>query len=167
MKMNPIPSCLLCIISLSGLLAAPLSHAFAQSNQDLIEVARSAVNADRKAVVVAAMELTDEESKSFWPLYREYRSAMDKINDQRMDLVLGYAKLYPNIPDIEAKQILKTYTSLEQKHVEQRSNYLKKFEDVLPAAKALRFAQVETRLDLLVQLNLAARIPLTPIPELR
>jgi len=36
---------------------------------------------------------------------------------------------------------------------------------VLPAAKALRFAQIETRLDLLVHLNLAARIPLTPIQE--
>ncbi len=155
----------LCILSLSGLLAAPLQHASAQSDQDLIEVARSVVTADRKAVVVAAMELTDTESKAFWPLYREYRSAMDKINDERMDLVLAYAKLYPNIPDAQAKQFLKTYTSLEQRHVEQRSSYLKKFEDVLPATKALRFAQVETRLDLLVYLNLAARVPLTPIAE--
>jgi len=59
--------------------------------------------------------------------------------------------------------MLKTYTSLQQKHVAQRTSYLKKFEKVLPAAKALRFAQVETRLDLLVQLNLAAKVPLTPL----
>jgi hypothetical protein len=37
-------------------------------------------------------------------------------------------------------------------------SYLKKFGKVLPAAKALRFAQIETRLDLLVHLNLAANI---------
>ena len=49
--------------------------------------------------------------------------------------------------------------------MDQRNVYLKKFGEVLPAAKALRFAQVETRLDLLVHLNLAARIPLTPIAQ--
>jgi hypothetical protein len=160
---NPLASRWLCVLSLSGVLIAPFQHAFAQSDQDLIEVARSVVTADRKAVVVAALELTDEEGKVFWPLYHEYRSAMDKVNDQRMDLVLEYAKLYPDIPDVQAKQLLEPYTNLEQKHVEQRSSYLKKFEKVLPATKALRFAQVETRLDLLVQLNLVARIPLTPI----
>jgi hypothetical protein len=141
----------------------PSRRACAQSTQDLIEVARSVVNVDRKAVVVAALELTDTESESFWPLYSEYRSEMDKITDDRVKLVLNYAKLYPNVPEEQAKQMLETYTSLEQRQVEKRNVYLMKFGKVLPAAKALRFAQVETRLDLVVHLNLAARIPLTPI----
>jgi hypothetical protein len=155
----------LCVLSLSGILMASLQHASAQNDQDLIEVARSVVGTDRKAVVVAAMELTDTESKDFWPLYREYRAAMDKVIDERVKLVLDYAKLYPNIPDDQAKEMLSTYTSLEEKQVQQRNFYLKKFSKVLPAAKALRFAQVETRLDLLIHLNLAARIPITPIPD--
>jgi len=161
--MNVITNTWLSIVSLSGVLIAPLQNASAQSDQDLIEVARSVVNADRKAVMVAAMELTDSESKTFWPLYHEYRSAMDKISDERLQLVLSYAKLYPNVPEEQAKEMLNTYTSLEQRQVEQRNVYLKKFSDVLPAAKALRFAQVETRLDLLIHLNMAARIPPTPI----
>ena len=164
-KMNVITHTWLGIASLSGVLLAPLPHASAQSDQDLIEIVRSVVTADRKAVVVAAMELTDTEAKGFWPLYREYRAAMDKITDDRMKLVLNYAKLYPNVPEEQAKQMLHTYTSLEQKQVDKRNAYLKKFSKVLPAAKALRFAQVETRLDLLVHLNLAAQIPLTPIAE--
>jgi hypothetical protein len=153
------------IVSLTGLLLAPAQHASAQSDQDLIEVARSVLTADRKAVVAAAMELSDTEAKDFWPLYREYRSAMDEISEDRMNLVLKYAKLYPNVPEDQAKEMLNTYTSLAQRHVEQRSIYLKKFGQVLPAPKALRFAQVETRLDLLIQLNLAARIPLTPLAQ--
>jgi len=145
------------------MLAVPLRHAAAQTAQDLIEVARSVVTADRQAVVVATMELTDTEGKAFWPLYHEYRSEMGKITDELMNLVLEYAKLYPNVPEEQAKQMLKTYTSLQQKQVDRRTAYLKKFSRVLPAAKALRFAQVETRLDLLVQLNLAATVPLTPV----
>jgi hypothetical protein len=153
------------IVSLCGILTAPLQNASAQSDQDLIEVARSVVSADRKAVVVAAMELTDAEANDFWPVYHQYRATMDKIGDDRMKLVLNYAKLYPNVSDEEAKAMLETYTSLEQRQVDQRNIYLKKFAKVLPAAKALRFAQGETRLDVLIHLNLAAQIPLTPIPQ--
>jgi len=164
-SMNVITNTWLGIVCLSGVLIAPVQPASAQSDQDLIEVARSVVTADRKAVVVAALELTDSESKDFWPLYHEYRSAMDKITDDRINLVLNYAKLYPDIPEEQARKMLDAYTSLEQRQVDQRNAYLKKFAKVLPAAKALRFAQVETRLDLLIHLNLAARIPLTPLPQ--
>jgi hypothetical protein len=164
-KINLITNTWLGIVSLSGVLVAPLQQVSAQSDQDLIEVARSAVAVDRKAVVVGAMQLTDTEDKDFWPLYHEYRSAMDKISDERLKLVLNYAKLYPNISEDQAKELFNTYTGLEQKQVETRNVYLKKFTNVLSAAKALRFAQVETRLDLLVHLNLAARIPLTPIAD--
>jgi len=164
-KMNVINKTWLGILSLCAVQITPFQHASAQTDQDLIEVARSVITTDRKAVVVAALELNDAESKDFWPLYREYRSAMDKISDDRIELVLNYAKLYPNIPEEQAKELLNTYTSLAQKHVETRNVYLKKIGKVLPAAKALRFAQVETRLDLFIQLNLAARIPLTPIAQ--
>jgi len=39
---------------------------------------------------------------------------------------------------------------------------VKKFSELQPPAKALRFAQVETRLDLLTQLRLAALALLLP-----
>jgi hypothetical protein len=165
LKMNALSLRCLSALSLFGMLAAPFQHASAQSDQDLIEVARAVVTADRKTVVAAAMELSDDEAKDFWPLYREYRAAMDKIGDDRIKLVLDYAKVYPNVPEEQAKEMLNTYTSLEQRQVEKRNAYLKKFAKVLPAAKALRFAQVETRLDLLVHLNLAARIPITPLQQ--
>src|SRR5258708_2479103 len=137
-NMNIIPNrrCL-SILFLSGILLQPTPHASAQSDQDLIEVARSVITTDRKAVVVAAMDLTDAESRAFWPLYREYRGAMDKVNDQLLGLVLEYAKLFPTVPEHQAKQMLKTYTRLQEKHVEQRTDYLKKFENILPATKAL------------------------------
>jgi len=154
---------MLSLVALScGMLSMSIDQASAQTDQDLIEVARSVIKADRQAVVVKTMELTEAEGKSFWPLYHEYRFEMDKVGDGLMKLVLEYAKLYPNVPKDRAKQLLEEYTSLQRKQVDERTAYLKKFSKVLPAAKALRFAQVETRLDLVVQLNLAARVPLVP-----
>ncbi len=146
-----------------GMLTGAISQTFAQTDQDLIEVARSVVKADREAAVVAAMELTDAESKNFWPLYHEYRFEMDKVDERLMRVVLEYGKLYPTVSDDRARQMLKDFTGFQQKQVDKRTSYFKKFSKVLPAAKALRFAQVETCLDLQVQLQMAARVPLMPV----
>jgi len=143
-------------------LSVSVDPAGAQTDQDLIEVARSIVTRDRQAVVVATMELTEAEGKDFWPLYHEYRFEMDKVADDLMKLVQDYAKVYPDVPEGRAKQWLKDYTRLQQEQVDKRAAYLKKFSKVMPAAKALRFAQVETRLDLVIQLQLAAQVPLVP-----
>jgi hypothetical protein len=144
------------------LLVVSVGSALAQSDQDLIEVARGAIRANRQAVVVAAMDLTPAESEKFWPLYRDYRLEMDKVSDGLVKLVLEYAKVYPNVPDERAKQWLEDYTQLQRRQVSKRTTYLKRFGRILPAPKALRLAQVETRLDLLGQLQLAAVVPLVP-----
>src|SRR5260221_2526486 len=90
---------------------------------------------------------------------------MGKITDDRIKLIRDYAKLYPAVPDEQAKKMLDTYTGLQRKQVDKRAAYLKSFAKILPPAKALRFAQVETRLDLVYQLQLAAAVPLTPVTE--
>src|SRR5438552_19014135 len=59
--------------------------------------------------------------------------------------------------------MLDTYTRLQRRQVDKRAAYLKNFVKILPPSKALRFAQVETRLDLVYQLQLAAAVPLTPL----
>jgi hypothetical protein len=151
------------LISLSAATLCGFARlAMGQSDQDLVEVARSVIKADRKAVVVASMNLTEDESKAFWPLYHEYRAKMDQVADEQIKLVLEYAKLYPSVSDDRATEMLDAYMNLQRAQVAKRTEYLKKFRKALPPAKALRFAQIETRLDLLVQLQLAASIPLVP-----
>jgi len=78
-------------------------------------------------------------------------------------LIVDYARLYPDVPEVRAKKMLKELADLEKQQVATRASYLKKFGNVLPATKTLRFAQVESRLDLAVRLELAANIPLVPI----
>lgn len=152
------------LIAITGvMLATAIGQAPAQTDQDLIDVARSVVKANRQAVVVSTMKLTEAEDKDLWPLYNDYRFDMDKVSDKLMKLVLEYAKFYPEVPEDRAKQWLKDYLDLQQEQVDKRTAYLKKFSKILPAAKALRFAQVETRLDLMAHLQLAAQVPLVPV----
>jgi hypothetical protein len=145
-----------CVLGLS-------SSAAAQTVEEQIQAARTALEADRHAVVTEALQLTDTEAGAFWPLYHRYRAAMDQHGDALAALVLEYADLYPDVPETRAKELLKQLTGLERKLVDTRASYLKKVARTLPATKALRFAQVENRLDLALRLKLAAGIPLVPM----
>jgi len=157
----------LAVVLLAAVAASLPTRAAAQNVVDQIEVVRGALKADRKIMIAVGMQLTDEESSGFWPIYRDYRVAMDKLGDGRIELVLEYAELHPNVPEDRAKQMLKKYAALEDKTVSVRNKYLKKLGKVLPASKVLRFAQLENRLDLAVRVQVAASVPLVPADSRR
>ena len=129
---------------------------------DAITVVRSTYATDRQAFLAETMQLTETESAAFWPLYRQYRVAREALGDELVKLVLEYADAYPGVPEDRARQLLKRYSALEKKLTNQRIWYLKKFAKILPAAKALRLAQLENRMDLALRLQLASVIPLAP-----
>jgi hypothetical protein len=150
------------LLLVSGSLAAAQQSA-SQSEDEAINLVRNVIKADRQATVTEAMQLTPTEAEKFWPIYQKYRAEMDSVADGLVQLVKEYASYYPNIPEGRAKPMLKEMLRFEDRQVDTREKYFKKFGKVLPADKNLRFAQVENRLDLAVKLHLAASIPIVPI----
>jgi len=151
------------IILLTAGMAVLAGNLNAQTFDDQMQVARSALKADRKATVAAALQLTELEGKAFWPLYEQYRAEMDKSGDALLKLIKDYAQVYPDVPDNRAKGMLKELGDLEKRLVETRNSYLQKIEKVISPAKTLRFAQVESRLDLALRIGIASEMPLVPI----
>ena len=146
---------------LTALITPVRSHA-AENIIDTIELVRSTYKTDRQTVVAEALQLTESESATFWPLYRAYREDIDKLGDGLVKLLLEYADAYPNVAEDRARQLLNEYTALEEKLVSKRTWYLKRAARSIPAAKALRWAQVENRMDLALRLQLAGTLPLVP-----
>jgi len=144
---------------LTGLLVLASGRSLAQTEEDAIAEARALIKADREVVVDKGLQLTESESQAFWPLYDRYRAEMDKVNDGVVKLMKEYAECYPDVPDDRARAMLKDLTKLEKAKVATRATYLKRFGKILPPAKNLRFAQIENRLDLAVQLKVASRDP--------
>ena len=133
--------------------------AAAENVTDTLELVRSTYATDRQAFLAENMQLTESEGAAFWPLYRQYRAEKERLGDSLVKLVLEYGDAYPNLSDDRARQLLKDYSTLEKKLVTERAWYLNKFAKVLPATKALRFAQLENRMDLVLRLQLASVIP--------
>jgi hypothetical protein len=146
----------------AALLTGSIQPGTAQTLTDEIEVVRGLLKADRKVVVAEAMQLTEAESAVFWPLYRDYRAEMDTVGDGLVKLVLEYADLYPDVPEDRAGKMLTDLMALEKDMVNVRAKHVKKLAKVLPKSKILRFAQVESRLDLALRLQMASAVPLVP-----
>jgi hypothetical protein len=140
-----------------GILAAP---AFAQNVTDMVQLTRSAIQTDRKAIVTNALAMTEEESQAFWPVYNEYWLEMNKVLDKRVNLIMDYAKNYGAVTDEKAGQLLDDFIKVQEERLKLKKKFVKKFRKVLPDTKVARYYQVENKLDALIDLDIAAEIPL-------
>jgi hypothetical protein len=140
--------------------AAAPSDSVSSDMLDEIALTRAAIQTRRQAIVTAAMDLTAPESQAFWPLYRDYRNDMAKVDDRLVDLVVAYVGNYKSLTDETATKLLKDYLDIERERLNVKNQYVPRFLGVLPAVKVARFYQIDNKLDKKIQGELAAEIPL-------
>jgi hypothetical protein len=129
------------------------------TDQD-IQLLREDIRSEKKQLVAANMQLTDAESTKFWPVYDAYTVETTKIGDARTTLIKEYAQTYDTMTDAQAKSLVKRSGDVDQQSVALRAQWMPKFEAVLPGKKAALFYQLDRRIELLLNLQLASGIPL-------
>lgn len=127
---------------------------------DDIAILRQDVQADKTEIITRNMDFTEEQSKAFWPLYREYALEQQKIGDQRVSLIKDYAANYNNITDPQADSYIERAVKFDEANASLRKKYIPRFKKAIGAKQTAKFLQVENRLDLLVRVQLAALLPL-------
>jgi hypothetical protein len=125
-----------------------------------IQLLRSDVQADKNDLIAATMKFTDTESTAFWPVYRDYARDQQVIGDERVQVIKDYAKNYDSLDDAKAKDMVQRMINVEDKTLNLREDYWPKFMTALGAKRAAKFYQVDNRLSLMINLQLAAAIPL-------
>jgi hypothetical protein len=127
-----------------------------------IQLLRSDVQAGKNEIIAHTMQFTDAESSAFWPVYRDYARDQQVIGDQRVQLIKDYAQNYDSLDDPKARDMVQRMINIEDKTLNLREDYWPKFMKALGAKRAAKFYQVDNRLSLLVNLQLAAAVPLIP-----
>jgi hypothetical protein len=125
-----------------------------------IELTRAAVQVRRQALVTAAMDLEGKEAESFWPLYRDYRLDMAKVNDRYVKLLVAYLEAYDSMTDEAARRLVDEYLGIERARNGVKTAYVPRFSKIMPAKKVARFFQVDNKLDAVIDSELAQMIPL-------
>lgn len=132
----------------------------AQTADDDIQLTRAVVQTERQAVVAANLGLNDAESAIFWPLYQEYRAAVDRATDARVALLKKYFANFETLTDEEASTLLDDFFVYEGNLLKTRMTYAKKMRKVLPGKTVARFFQIENKMDTIIEYEMAGEVPL-------
>jgi hypothetical protein len=149
---------MLALILLFSLLASPL---FAQVSQEF-EKTREEMQRQKDAVIAADMQLTEQEGKTFWPLYQEYQGALRKLQDRSIKLVAEYGqeREKETFTDQKARALLDEYLDIEREDLWLKKAYLDKFSRILPAKKVMRYFQLENKIAAMVNYQMTQGMPL-------
>jgi Spy/CpxP family protein refolding chaperone len=154
MRFGPLAIALL-VTALSPLVQAQNSGPAADE-----QILLKQVNTDKKALFAQNLGLTEEESAKFWPLYDEYEAKVKPLQDRLLANINAFATKYDTLTDEEAAAILKEKMAIEKEREALKQKYTAKIAKALPDKKALRYAQLETRIQLMLGNEVYSMIPL-------
>ena len=117
------------MMTLLGLgVLALTSPAFTQNTQaDNMQIVREKLRADKKLLVSEAMQLTEAESKGFWPVYESYQKELSGVNDRVLKLIQNYAQNYSSMTNEVAKKLIDDSMAAEGERLKIRQSYLPTF----------------------------------------
>ena len=154
----------LAAVILAGALASLPVIAGASSIESEIELLRSDLKAGKVEVVKEALHVEGAKADAFWPVYRKYQLDLDKIGDKRLALIKDFAANYDKMTDEKAKVLVKQALDLQSQRTNLLKSYYPQFEKVIGATEAAKLVQVEHLIMAVIDLQLAAEMPLIEKP---
>ena len=162
------------IVLLSFLRIASL---YAQSNSDdnaeqayqaalkayddaILQLERSNVRSQKRAIIRKSISLNTEQSRNFWPIYDKYEAGLIKLNDQRLALIMDYVNHREDLSAEKATELINSAMQLQQQKQELKRAYVTDLGKVLTAKQALRLLLLENQFDVEIEAQIAAQIPL-------
>jgi len=125
-----------------------------------VSLLRKDLRSDKKQFVALNLPLTEGEAVKFWPVYEQYAGELAKIYDARIQIVKDYAANYGTLTDSTAATLSLRSIDNDEAVAKLRQKYVPLVGKVLPGKKAALFFQIEKRLGLLIDLQMASEIPL-------
>ncbi len=138
--------------------------AFALPN-DEVQLVMLSKMAQKKAIVLATMNLEGKKKEEFGKMYDEYQEKIAKILGERLNIVVDYAKNYEKLDDATADKLISKWFKTKEEALALQKEYVKKFEKILSSAEVIRYMQVENRFEILRQAEIAELVPLAQPPR--
>ena len=127
---------------------------------DNMEIVKEKIRSDKKLFIATNMQLTESETKAFGPVYEAYQADLGKLRNREIKLIEEFAANYETMSDDVAKNLLDDSLSIDLDHQKLRQSYVSKIRGVLPDKKVARYYQLESKIDAVLEYEMAKRIPL-------
>jgi hypothetical protein len=130
------------------------------NTQAYIQLLRADLNAKKEQIVGETMQLNAQQSAIFWPIYRDYQAEQSKLITGKLAIVADYSQNFSTMTDAKADQLAQQVIQLDEKRMALREKYYAIMKNALSPIVAVRFFQVEHQLQLIVDLQIAANLPI-------
>ncbi len=138
----------------------PSNNSGQRSVDQDIDLLRKDIRSHKKQIIAANLQLTDTEAEKFWPLYDQYTAELVKINDAKYAVIKEYAINYDTLTDDKAVALTHQLLGVDQQVAQLRVKYVPLFNKVVSGKKTALFFQLDRRLLMLIDLQLASEIPM-------
>ena len=143
---------------------AGLGKTDAVSNEELnirayIELLRTDVRKAKAQVMGEVMQLDAEQAAVFWPIYKDFETELAVLGEQVVSVVRKYVDTHERMTDAIADELASKVLNIEQQRIELKKKYYSKIRTGISAVVGARFLQVENQLERLIDLQIAAQLP--------
>jgi hypothetical protein len=120
-----------------------------------LEMLKRDLRSQEKQIVATNMSFTDAEAEKFWPVYDRYAADLAKVYDTKIALIEEYLNNYKTMSGDEAESYIRRRAAAEEDVMRLRLKFVPEFRKVVSGRQAALFFQIEWRLDLMINLQLA------------
>jgi len=125
-----------------------------------LEMLRSDVRTAKVEILTEALDLGEQQAGAFWPIYREYDTELSKLGDRRIALIKAFAATYGKTTDVQAAAFAKDWFAIQSDRLKLKKKYFDKVSKAVSTLVAARFIQVENVIEMLIDIQVAAELPL-------
>jgi Spy/CpxP family protein refolding chaperone len=163
--------CLLTVFSLaaSAQAQAPAKQASAKQTSasetgptvdEVLKSVREDLQGSRADIMAKNLTLSGAQAAKFWPAFDAYQKEQNVIMDEQLKGIHKYVESAETLDDAGALALMQAHLARDTKMNALRQKWLTEFQKVLPTKLAVRAMQIDRRLSLAAQMEVASQIPL-------
>jgi len=129
------------------------------SDADL-NLLRQDLRSQKQKLIAQNLPMTESEATKFWAVYNRYTDELRPINEEKLQLIRRYGEQWQDMSNDEALIYIRRWLELDDQAHQLRSKYVVPVSEVLPGKKAATFFQLDRRITMMLDVQLASQIPL-------
>jgi Spy/CpxP family protein refolding chaperone len=139
---------------------ASTTTAPAPTVDETLKALREDMQGSRADIMAKNLTLTADQAAKFWPVFNAYQKEQNAIMDEQLRGIQKYVESYDSLDDAGALALMRAHLQRDAKMNALRQKWLGEFQKVLPTKLAVRAIQIDRRLSLAAQMQVASEIPL-------
>jgi Spy/CpxP family protein refolding chaperone len=127
---------------------------------EVLKTVRADLQGSRADIMAKNLTLTAEQAAKFWPAFEAYQKEQNVIMDDQLRGIQKYVESSETLDDAGALALMRAHLDRDIRMNALRQKWLEKFQKVVPTKLAVRAMQIDRRLSLAAQMEVASQIPL-------